>query len=75
MDKLDMLFNLIETNKKSREDFQNNILERLERLEGDISDLKTEIEDLRELKGKLTGACLTVSTVIGLIPFIFKHLG
>lgn len=75
MDKLDMLFNLIEANKKSREDFQNNILERLERMEGDISDLKTEIEDLREFKGKLTGACLTVSTVIGLIPFIFKHLG
>lgn len=75
MEKIDILYELIKQNAKSREDFQNNILERLERLETDVMDIKTEIEDLREFKGKLTGICLTISTLIGLIPYLFRHLG
>lgn len=74
MEKIDILYNLIQQNTKSREDFQNNILERLERMEAEIVDMKTEIEDLREFKGKLTGACLTISTLVGIIPYIFRHI-
>lgn len=46
----------------------DNFNDRLMRIEADISELK-------QYRAKLTGICVTISTIIGLIPSALRYLG
>ena len=63
MDKLSMVYDMMVDQRESI----NKLSNRIENIERDISELK-------EFKAKLTGICLTVSTVIGLIPSLLRYL-
>lgn len=59
-----MIYDIVLDNR----DNNKKMLERISRIETDISDLK-------QYKAKLSGVCVTISTAIGLIPSVLKHLG
>ena len=39
-----------------------------------IANIEKEISELKQFKAKLTGVCLTISTIIGLVPSFLKYL-
>lgn len=64
MDKLDMVYDIVVESRHEIGQFN----ERLLKIEEDISELK-------QYKAKLTGICVCISTLIGLVPSVLRHLG
>lgn len=68
MDKIDLIYDAVQNSIQSRENFQNRMNLRLERIEKDI-------EEFKEFKGRLSGICMCISFVIGLVPhFLSRYL-
>lgn len=64
MEKIDLVYNMLEQSIKNRQIFQAEVNQRLTHIE-------ETIEEFKEFKGKLTGICIAISTLIGFIPWIF----
>lgn len=58
-----MIYDIVVDNRHD----MGSLFQRLERIERDISELK-------QYRAKLTGICVSISTLIGLIPTLFKWL-
>lgn len=63
MNKLDMVYDMM----VDQRDTINSLSNRIANIEKDISELK-------QFKAKLTGVCLAISTIIGLVPSLLKYL-
>lgn len=62
MNKLELMYDMMVDQRNST----NDIKERLVSIEKDIRDFK-------EFKGRLAGVCATISAIIGLVPYLFRH--
>ena len=63
MNKLDMIYDMMVSQRKS-----------LDSIDQRLNAIEEEVGNLKEFRGKLTGVCLAISTVIGLIPNVLKYL-
>ena len=63
MEKLDMIYDMMVDQRNS-----------LASIDQRLNAIEEEVGNLKEFRGKLTGVCLTISTIIGLIPSVLKHL-
>lgn len=63
MNKIDMMYDMMVDQRNS----VSSIEERL-------TNIEKEVREFKEFKGKLTGVCVTISTLIGFLPTIFRHL-
>lgn len=67
MEKIDLVYNMLDQSIKNRQMFQAEVEQRLANMEEDIKDLK-------EFKGRLSGICIAISSIIGLIPWLFEKI-
>ena len=63
MDKLEMIYDMMIDQRNSLKSIDNR-----------LNAIEDEVGNLKEFRGKLTGVCLAISTVIGLIPNVLKYL-
>lgn len=63
MNKIDMIYDMMVDQRDT-----------IGKLDIRIANIEKEISELKQFKAKLTGVCLTISTIIGLVPSFLKYL-
>lgn len=67
MEKIDLVYEMLSQSIENRREYQKEVNDRLEAIEKDIKDFK-------EFKGQLTGVCIAISTILGVIPMVINLL-
>lgn len=63
MNKIDLMYDMMVDQRNS-----------LNSIDARLNTIEEEVGNLKEFRGRLTGGCLAISTVIGFIPSVLKYL-